>query len=302
MNYRRIMYFLAVVDAGTVTAAAEELHIAQPALSRQLKTLERELKIPLFEAGRHRLVLTQAGRAFVPVARRLMVETRATAEAVETLRSGRVETLVVAATAASIHGFLAPFIAESKRDDPLMLTRETSHFAVHESLLHGVDFIVSPAPPEADLESLPLGNVPLKAYVAADHEWAVQGRAEVSLEELSRSHVILPSHHSVSRHILDNALNHAGLSLSRTSECDDGQTILALSSAGHGVGVATDQSSFGAYPLLIRGGTGGGSGHRILELPLHAAWMPGHFAGGTIRRLGRRLRTFMQQQEVTAAR
>lgn len=302
MNYRRIMYFLAVVDAGTVTAAADILHIAQPALSRQLKTLEAELKIPLFESRRHRLVLTQAGRAFVPVARRLMVETRSTADAVEALRSGRVATLVVAATAASTRGFLAPFLAGTTRQDPLILTRETSHFEISESLLHGVDFIVSPAPPEPDLDSLPLGNVPLKVFTARGHEWAAAGRTEVSLEELCSCHVILPSHHSVSRHILDNALNQAGLSLSHTSECDDGQTILALSAAGHGVGIATDQPSFGAYPVLIKqpaGGTGTAEAS-VLELPLHAAWMPGHYAAGTIRSLAERLRTFMEEQGVAA--
>lgn len=303
MNYRRIMYFLAVVDAGTVTAAAEILHIAQPALSRQLKTLEAELKIPLFESRRHRLVLTQAGRAFVPVARRLMVETRSTAEAVEALRSGRVAKLVVAATAASIRGFLAPFLGSTNRQDPLILTRETSHFEIYESLLHGVDFVVSPAPPEADLESLPLGNVPLKVFTAHDHEWAAAGRTEVSLEELCRCHVILPSHHSVSRHILDNALNQAGLSLSQTSECDDGQTILALSAAGHGVGVATEQSNYGAYPLLIRQSAvdaASADAGPVLELPLHAAWMPGHYAADTIRSLAERLRSFMEEQGVRA--
>ncbi|WP_026534750.1 LysR family transcriptional regulator [Arthrobacter sp. H14] len=299
MNYRRIMYFLAVVDAGTVTAAAEILHIAQPALSRQLKTLEAELKIELFESRRHRLVLTQAGRAFVPVARRLMVETRSTTDAVAALRSGRVATLVVAATAASTRGFIAPFLAGTTRQDPLILTRETSHFEIYESLLHGADFVISPAPPESDLESLPLGSVPLKVFTSSDHEWAAAGRSEVSLEELCRCHVILPSHHSVSRHILDNALNQAGLSLSQTSECDDGQTILALSAAGHGVGVATDQSSFGAYAVLIKQPTDTGAAS-VLELPLHAAWMPGHFAADTIRSLAERLRTFIGEQGVTS--
>ena len=44
--------------AGTVTAAAEQLHVAQPALSRQIKTLERELKLTLFEPQGSRLALT----------------------------------------------------------------------------------------------------------------------------------------------------------------------------------------------------------------------------------------------------
>ncbi|MFD4858509.1 LysR family transcriptional regulator [Streptomyces atratus] len=48
MNYRRLLYFLAVVEAGTITSAAATLHVAQLGLSRQLKTLERELRMTLF--------------------------------------------------------------------------------------------------------------------------------------------------------------------------------------------------------------------------------------------------------------
>ncbi|MFJ1614124.1 LysR family transcriptional regulator [Streptomyces sp. NPDC088249] len=64
MNCRRLL-FLAVTEAGTVTAAAT-LHVAQPGLSRQLKTLEREVRMTLFEPRGNRLVLTPSGRAFAP--------------------------------------------------------------------------------------------------------------------------------------------------------------------------------------------------------------------------------------------
>ena len=104
MNLRRLQYFLAVVDAGTVTAAAERIHIAQPALSRQIKTLENELKLRLFEAQGNKLALTPAGRAFIPAARRLMLETQSLEDAADALRTGRVATLVAAATAASVRG------------------------------------------------------------------------------------------------------------------------------------------------------------------------------------------------------
>src|SRR5699024_7986357 len=90
VNYRRLQYFLSTVDYGTVTAAAEELHIAQPALSRQLKTLEQELQLKLFESRGNRLVLTSSGRAFVPLARKLLLQTRDLQEAVAVLRTGDV--------------------------------------------------------------------------------------------------------------------------------------------------------------------------------------------------------------------
>jgi len=295
MNLRRLQYFLAVVDAGTVTAAAERIHIAQPALSRQIKTLENELKLRLFEAQGNKLALTPAGRAFIPAARRLMLETQGLEAAADSLRTGRVSTLVAAATAASVRGFLAPFIATTRPEDPLIITQETSHFAIAEALLHGCDFAVSPAPPEPGLATMALGNIPLSAYVAADHQWALDGVTELPLSVLSGHHAILPSHQSVSRYILDDALNQAHLSFREVSECDDGQTIMALAAAGHGIGVTTDLPAYGTHRIRILAGTDAKPGP-ALRLPLHTAWIPGHFAEDTIRAVARRIRDFLNQQ------
>jgi DNA-binding transcriptional LysR family regulator len=304
MNYRRLEYFLAVVDAGTVTAAAEELHIAQPALSRQLRTLEREIKLTLFETRGNRLVLTQAAHAFVDLARRLLQQTHATEEAVTALRTGKVSTLTVAATTASIRGFLAPFISTTSREDPLLLARETTHFGIHETLLHGADFIVSPTARRPDLASLDLGSIPLKAYVAPAHPWAVERRAEVTLEELSAGPLILPSHASVSRYMLDDALSQQRLQPSAVYECEDGLSIQALAAAGRGIGVTTDLPHYGAYPMRIRTDTSPRSSREartdeVLQLPLHVAWLPSHYAVELIRSLGERIRDFLHGQGAT---
>jgi DNA-binding transcriptional LysR family regulator len=300
VNYRRLQYFLAVVDAGTLTAAAEEMHIAQPALSRQIKTLERELKIALFETRGNRLVLTQAGHEFVAVARHLLVETRFAEEAVGYLRTGRVDTLMIAATAASIRGFLAPFIATTGPTDPAILTRTSSHFEIEDSLLHGVDCIVSPVPPSSGLAITRLGGIPLSAYVAVSHPWALQGRDEVTVHELCSNHLILPSRHSVSRRIFDEALSQACLSVDQISECEDGQTIIALAAAGHGIGLSTDQPLYDTHRLSVTVDDSN-SPSRILQLQLHAAWLPGHFAAKTIQHLALRLRDFTRDLKITLA-
>ena len=64
MELRQLTYFLAVADHGTVTAAAEALHLAQPSLSVQLQQLEAELACPLFDRSGRRLRLTAAGAQF----------------------------------------------------------------------------------------------------------------------------------------------------------------------------------------------------------------------------------------------
>ncbi len=60
MDIRVMQYYLAVTREGSISAAAEALHISQPSLSRQMKDLEKELGVVLFERG-HRITLTQEG-------------------------------------------------------------------------------------------------------------------------------------------------------------------------------------------------------------------------------------------------
>ena len=61
MDIRTMQYYLAVVREGTISAAAEALHVAQPSLSRQMKELEEELGATLFERGNRKITLTEEG-------------------------------------------------------------------------------------------------------------------------------------------------------------------------------------------------------------------------------------------------
>ncbi len=61
MDIRTMQYYLAVVREGTISAAAEALHVAQPSLSRQMKELEEELGTSLFERGNRKITLTEEG-------------------------------------------------------------------------------------------------------------------------------------------------------------------------------------------------------------------------------------------------
>lgn len=61
MEYRVLKYFLTVAQEENITRAASLLHISQPALSRQLMQLEEELSVKLFERGKRKTCLTDAG-------------------------------------------------------------------------------------------------------------------------------------------------------------------------------------------------------------------------------------------------
>lgn len=72
MELRQLRHFLAVGESGSITAAAKKLHLTQPALSRQIKSLEEELNTPLLERGAHSIQLTPAGEILLAEARKLL--------------------------------------------------------------------------------------------------------------------------------------------------------------------------------------------------------------------------------------
>lgn len=292
MDYRRLLYFVEIVDAGTYTAAADRLLIAQPALSRQMKNLENDLEFELFQREGSHMVLTPAGRKFLPMARRLLSETSNVKRAALSLNRGSTDHLTLAATVTSIYEVVAPFLATLDASAPMTVTRAEPHFEIYNSLSQHADVGVSPAPPAPNLYHRTVGTVPIRAWVDPKHAWAQDQRTEITVEELMPYHVILPSHRSTSRHLVDTALSKAGMTPRRITECDDGATVLALAGAGHGVGISTERSSPHAVALTIYDEKQG----NVLELPLHIAWQHNHFAAETLTVLADGLHHFMLEQ------
>src|SRR6201991_2759790 len=113
MELRQVEHFLAVVRCGSFTGAAQEVHVVQSALSASIRKLEAELGTPLFEWTTRRVALTEAGRALLPLAHRIVadvVAARGEMAAVTGLTSGRVsigtiQTLTVVALPAKLGDF-----------------------------------------------------------------------------------------------------------------------------------------------------------------------------------------------------
>src|SRR4051794_22310006 len=103
MDERRVGYFLAVVDEGSVTRAAQRLHVAQPSLSQALRAFENELGAQLFHRVGRGVQLTAAGEAFVGPARqiiRAIEDGRNVISGVVELRRGTLEIAALATLAA----------------------------------------------------------------------------------------------------------------------------------------------------------------------------------------------------------
>ncbi len=75
MDFKQLEYFKAIVEEGTISAAARRLHMSQPPLSYQMKMLEEELQVQLFLRGTKRITLTEAGKVLYERAGSLLTMT-----------------------------------------------------------------------------------------------------------------------------------------------------------------------------------------------------------------------------------
>ncbi|GAB3002095.1 LysR family transcriptional regulator [Saccharothrix stipae] len=103
---RDLNYFVTVAEELHFTRAAARLFVSQPALSKQIRVLERQLGAPLFERDRREVRLTAVGAALLPHAERIVAEWRLARAAVESAKAARRATLVVGMSTSPGRGLL----------------------------------------------------------------------------------------------------------------------------------------------------------------------------------------------------
>src|SRR5688500_6134366 len=119
MDLRHLRYLVAVADAGTILCAAEQLRVAQPALTSPLRVLYYELKCRLFAPGPRSATLTLAGHAAVRLARELIGDAERAVERARMSELGLAGRCVIAAGLLALHsGFVATLVARIKRRYP----------------------------------------------------------------------------------------------------------------------------------------------------------------------------------------
>lgn len=151
MELRQVRYFEAVARHLHFTRAAEEMLVAQPALSLQVRQLEKELGVPLFERTTRRVRLTTAGEVLLPCARRIIAETdgaRARLRDLTQLDIGRV--IIGAQQSLNASGALPAVLIDFHR------------------LYPGVDIVVREESAEASLALLADGQLDLSLVMLDD--------------------------------------------------------------------------------------------------------------------------------------
>jgi DNA-binding transcriptional LysR family regulator len=289
MDLRVVRYFLAVVDAGSVSAAAKTLLVAQPSLSRQLQRLEADLGQRLFDRSKKRLILSAFGRAFLPIARDLVRHAELATASVRALASGTTATLTVAAPPATTIDILAPFIARSGPtgviDDAVQLPPER----VYGALLTGTaDIALGTRIVPEGFQWRIIGHTHPWAQFAPGYGPLTDSDRIAVTDLLDWPLIMMTKEHAI-RRLFDDAVAHAGRAYQPAFETSSNSVAQALAAAGRGVCVLSDHSRFGVRAIPVTSSTG------ELRIPLYAAWDPRHFAADAIERTLDELSLFIEE-------
>lgn len=242
----QLSYFLAAARYGTLSAAAEALHVAQPSVSDQVAKLERHLGVVLFVRGNRGLRLTSAGDALLPFAERVLGEVDEVDEAEDAVRQVRELTAgsIEFGTFSSAHHYLlVDLLSEFKRLHPRVrlkiVGRNSSEVA--EAVRSGEL--------EAGLVALPVDDRGLSigdqvwscevVYLHVDEELT---RGPVGIETILSRPLILPEAGAgdadPTRHRLTLAAQKSGRTLSPDIEVESHAAALELAARGLGGTIA----------------------------------------------------------------
>jgi len=184
MDIKQLQYFLAIVETGGFTKAADSLFVSQPSLSVSIKKLERELGATLFERGGRQVVLTPAGQFFSDTAREILEKYRSALYGLKDFRSQPTLRLGILRTL-RIDDF-SEAIALFAREHPqaLIELRDGTAQDLHRWLEGGdVDAIATELSGAVDTEtSLVLFQQRYSLAVPKNHPFAE--KSQVSLAEL----------------------------------------------------------------------------------------------------------------------
>lgn len=264
MDIRQLNYFSKVVEMGSFSRAAVYLHIAQPALSRQITGLELELKQRLLIRNGRGVTTTEAGDRLLEHARVILQLFERANEDMENARLGRTGSVAIGMPTSLSAAISTPLIRTLHDELPdakvhILNGRST---AIQEWILTGrLDMaVLFDAPNSPMLEIQELFEEKLHLYEQLPPEDTDIMGPDIKLSEVADSPIIITSRPNRVRELLENALAREGRKLLVDSELDSLDTTFDQVRAGAGKTVATLRSR-----RIVRSATEGLRTRKIID-------------------------------------
>ncbi|MBU9821168.1 nitrogen assimilation transcriptional regulator NAC [Rahnella sp. BCC 1045] len=245
MNLRRLKYFIKIVDVGSLTQAADILHIAQPALSQQLATLEGEVNQQLLIRTKRGVTPTEAGKILYIHAQAILRQCDQAQSAIDgsaLALSGSVSVGLAPGTAAQ--QLALPLMEEVHRQHPGIVLYFNENFGttLSELIMNGrMDMAVIYGNREIHgLRFMPLMKEEL--YFVCPHALSKQLKT-VSLAQVAKYDLFLPRIYNIMRKVIDDAFIHEEVTYRVKCEIESQTTLNAALAAGLGCTIMPESAA-----------------------------------------------------------
>ena len=213
MDLKQLEYFVHVAEMGSFTRASAFLQVAQPALSRQVRTLEVELRQPLLDRNGRGVTLTEAGKRLLAHARGILQQVQRARDDLEDQRGAATGRLAIALPPSVSRILTAPLVKAFREQMPranLSVVEGLSTYALEWLVLGRVDgAVVYNVTPSPAIDLQPLLDEPLYLVSARPARGARVGKP-IALRDVAERELVIPSRPHSMRMLLEAALAAEG--------------------------------------------------------------------------------------------
>jgi aminoethylphosphonate catabolism LysR family transcriptional regulator len=249
LRYVQLRAFHYVAISGGFSRAAEALCLTQPAISDQVRKLEEEYDVILFNRHKKQVTLTKSGQQLLEITRRLFDVEKQALELLSESRALRAESLRVVADSAHHMLHILGRFRERYPGVGMVVSSGNSEEVIAQLYDDEAEVgILGEVPKSRDFEVIKLSSTPLIAFTNRDH--ALSGREAITLAELSQQMLVLRERGSKTRQSIEAAARAQGLSLTPSIEAEGREAVREIVATGGGVGVVS-AAEFGQDPRLV---------------------------------------------------
>ncbi|WP_235549430.1 MULTISPECIES: LysR family transcriptional regulator [unclassified Paenibacillus] len=234
LEFRQLEYFIAVCEELHFTRAAEKIGISQPALSQQIRSLEDELNIPLFDRIGKKIAITEAGSILLEQSRDVLRSLKNVNEFIGELHNLQRGTLIVGVLPSDLDYRISKMLIDFYHEFPKIKLRIVSSVEIVEQVLSNeVDIGIGIMPqPDDRLVRIPLCREEYVLAVSENHVLA--GRPSIDIDELRHIETVMPPKGMIGRELVDDFCREYGFELTTIMETTSPTSIINLIRASIG--------------------------------------------------------------------
>ncbi len=250
MRYVQLRAFHYVAVHGGFSRAAEQLFLTQPAISDQVRKLEDEYDVLLFNRHKKQVTLTSAGDRLLEITKRMFDNEQQAFELLSESKALRSGTLRIVADSAHHILHILPRFRERYPGVQVSMRAGNTQTVVDSLYSYDADIgVLGDAPTGHEFETVQLSSTPIIAFVAKTHDLAK--REALTFAELADLPLVLREQGSKTRTKLEEAAARAKVTLTPAIEAEGREAVRELVGSGAGIGFVSE-AEFGHDSRLIR--------------------------------------------------